>query len=134
MSSNEGSVQTLQSRDEPTASATTANSAKAANWWIWARLVAVVVFVVLALAVFFGAGFFTGSHHGGGHYQEDYLVPGEQTPGGHQCKQMICQPGDRTAEPCALSIGWHALRGVAYHPSTQCCLQDASPLRRGRSG
>jgi len=93
MSSNEGSVQTLQSRDEPTASATTANSAKAANWWIWARLVAVVVFVVLALAVFFGAGFFTGSHHGGGHYQEDYLVPGEQTPGGQKCIQMQCQPG-----------------------------------------
>ena len=75
MSSNEGSVQTVQSRDEPTASATTANSAKAANWWIWARLVAVVVLVVLALAVFFGAGFFAGSHHGGGHYQQDYLVP-----------------------------------------------------------
>ena len=80
MSSNEGSVQTLQSRDEPTASATTANSGKVANWWIWARFVAVIVLVVLALAVFFGAGFLTGSHHGGGHYQEDYLVPGEQAP------------------------------------------------------
>jgi hypothetical protein len=99
MPSNEGSVQTLQSRDEPTASATTA---KAANWWIWARLVAVVVLVVLALAVFFGAGFFAGSHHGGGHYQEDYLVPGEQTPapGGHQCIQTFCQPAGMAGQHC----------------------------------
>ena len=100
MSSNEGSVQTVQSRDEPTASATTANSAKAANWWIWARLVAVVVLVVLALAVFFGAGFFAGSHHGGGHYQEDYLVPGEQTPGGHQCIRTFCQPAGMAGQHC----------------------------------
>ena len=107
MSSNEGSVQTLQSRDEPTASATTANSAKAANWWIWARLVAVVVLVVLALAVFFGAGFLTGSHHGGGHYQEDYLVPGEQAPGeqtpapgGHQCIRTFCQPAGMAGQHC----------------------------------
>jgi hypothetical protein len=100
MSSNEGSVQTVQSRDEPTASATTANSEKAANWWIWARLVAVVVLVVLALAVFFGAGFFAGSHHGGGHYQQDYLVPGEQAPGGHQCIRTFCQPAGMAGQHC----------------------------------
>ena len=100
MSSNEGSVQTVQSRDEPTASATTSNSEKAANWWIWARLVAVVVLVVLALAVFFGAGFFAGSHHGGGRYQEDYLVPGEQTPGGHQCIRTFCQPAGMAGQHC----------------------------------
>ena len=100
MSSNEGSAQTLQSPDEPTASATTANSEKAANWWIWARLVAVVVLVVLALAVFFGAGFFAGSHHGGGRYQEDYLVPGEQTPGGHQCIRTFCQPAGMAGQHC----------------------------------
>jgi hypothetical protein len=101
MSSNEGSAQTLQPPDEPTASATTANSAKAANWWIWARLVAVIVFVVLALAVFFAAGFFTGSHYGGG-YREDFLVPGEQTPGGHQCIQTLCQPaGPHGGAQCA---------------------------------
>ena len=107
MSSNEGSVQTLQSRDEPTASATTANSGKVANWWIWARFVAVIVLVVLALAVFFGAGFLTGSHHGGGHYQEDYLVPGEQAPreqtpapGGHQCIQTFCQPAGMAGQHC----------------------------------
>jgi hypothetical protein len=102
MSSNEGSAQTLQPRDEPTASATTANSAKAANWWIWARLVAVVVFIVLALAVFFAAGFFTGSHYGGG-YREDFLVPGEQapSPGGHQCIQTFCQPAGRYGQQCA---------------------------------
>ena len=100
MSSNEGSVQTVQSRDEPTASATTANSAKAANWWIWARLVAVVVLVVLALGLFFAAGFFTGSRYGGGHYREDYLVPGEQTPGGHQCIQTFCQPAGMAGQHC----------------------------------
>jgi hypothetical protein len=99
MSSNEGSAQTLQSPDEPTASATKANSAKAANWWIWARLVAVVVFVVLVLAVFFAAGFFTGSHYRGG-YREDFLVPGEQTPGGHQCIQTFCQPAGMAGQHC----------------------------------
>jgi hypothetical protein len=99
MSSNEGSAQTLQSPDEPTASATTANSAKAANWWIWARLIAVVVFVVLTLAVFFAAGFFTGSHYGGG-YREDFLVPGEQAPAGHQCIQTFCQPAGMAGQHC----------------------------------
>jgi hypothetical protein len=99
MSSNEGSAQTPQSPDEPTASATKANSAKAANWWIWARLVAVVVFVVLVLAVFFAAGFFTGSHYGGG-YREDFLVPGEQAPGGHQCIRTFCQPAGMAGQHC----------------------------------
>jgi hypothetical protein len=102
MSSNEGSAQTLQSPDEPTASATKANSAKAANWWIWARLVAVVLFIVLVLAVFFGAGFFTGSHYGGGKAGPlDFLVPGEQSPGGHQCIQTFCQPAGRYGQTCA---------------------------------
>jgi hypothetical protein len=99
MPSDEGSAQTLQSPDEPTASATKANSAKAANWWIWARLVAVVVFVVLVLAVFFAAGFFTGTHYGGG-YREDFLVPGEQAPGGHQCIRTFCQPAGMAGQHC----------------------------------
>jgi hypothetical protein len=88
MSSTEGSAQTLQPRDEPTASATN-NSAKAANWWIWARLVAVVVFIVLVLAVFFAAGFYTGRHYGP-HYRQDFLVPmpGQANP----CSQLVCQP------------------------------------------
>jgi hypothetical protein len=100
MSSNEGSAQTLQSPGEPTASATTANSAKAANWWIWARLVAVVVFVVLVLALFFVAGFFTDRYYGGGNYREDYLVPGQPTPGGHQCIQTLCQPAGMAGQHC----------------------------------
>jgi hypothetical protein len=90
MSSDEGSAQTLESRDEPTASAPKANSARVANWWIWGRLVAVIAFVVLVLAVFFFAGFYAGTHYGGPHYREDFLVPvpGQAGP----CSQLVCQP------------------------------------------
>jgi heme/copper-type cytochrome/quinol oxidase subunit 2 len=94
MSSNEGSAQPLQSRDEPAASATKANSANAANWWIWARLVAVIVFVVLVLAVFFFAGFFTREHYGDHHYRED-VVPGEAA-----CVQPECHPMGRGGQHC----------------------------------
>jgi hypothetical protein len=95
MSSNEGSAQTPQSRDEPTASATKANSANpplrqrpyAVNRFAaWARLVAGVVLIILVIAAIFFAGFFTGRHYGdrfrGG---EEFIVPG-------QCVQTLCQP------------------------------------------
>lgn len=87
MSSSEGSARTLQSEDEPTASATKANSAKAANWWTWARFVAAVALIVLVLAVFFFAGLFTG-RYSMRHYKEDFLVPVQPGP----CVQTVCQP------------------------------------------
>jgi Protein of unknown function (DUF732) len=71
MSSNEGSAQTL--RDEPTASATKANSANPPRrqrpntvhqFPAWARLVAGVVLVILVIAGVFFPGFFTGRYHG----------------------------------------------------------------------
>jgi len=95
MSSNEGSALTTQSRDEPTASATKANSANPPRrerlntvdrFAGWARLVAGVVLIILVIAAIFFAGFFTGRHYGdrfrGG---EEFLVPG-------QCVQTLCQP------------------------------------------
>jgi heme A synthase len=93
MSSNEGSAQTRQSRDEPTASATKAKSAKTANWWIWARRVAGVVLAVLVLAVVFLAG---GRYYGGGSTErEDVLVPEEAS-----CVQPSCHPMGRGGQQC----------------------------------
>src|ERR1700722_17114818 len=84
MSSNEGSAQTL--RNEPTASATKANSANPLRrqrpntvhqFPAWARLVAGVVLVILVIAGVFFAGFFTGRYYGGlFRGAEDFLVPG----------------------------------------------------------
>jgi len=70
------------------------NSAKVANWWIWARLVAVIVFVVLVLAVFFFAGFFTREHYGDHRYREE-VVPGQ--PG---CVQPECHPMGKGGQQC----------------------------------
>jgi hypothetical protein len=72
MPSNEGSARPLQSRDEPTASATEANSANPPrrrntvnHFAAWAaRLVAGVVLVVSVIAVAFFAGFFTERDYG----------------------------------------------------------------------
>src|ERR1700722_5145403 len=84
MSSNEGSAQTL--RNEPTASATKANSANPPRrqrpntvhqFPAWARLVAGVVLVILVIAGVFFAGFFTGRYYGDlFRGAEDFLVPG----------------------------------------------------------
>ena len=79
--------------------------------WIWARLVAVIVFVVLVPAVFFFAGFFTREHYGDHHYRED-VVPGEAA-----CVQPECHPMGRGGQHCYYRpVPW--LRVVAYHPST----------------
>jgi hypothetical protein len=99
MPSNEGSAQTPQSRDEPTASATEANSANPPrrrntfnHFAAWARLVAGVVLLVSVIAVVFFAGFFT---------EKDYddvfslVVRGEDT-----CIQTSCLPAGRFGQHC----------------------------------
>jgi quinol-cytochrome oxidoreductase complex cytochrome b subunit len=93
MASDEGSAQTLQSRDEPTATSK-ADSAKAADWWIWARLIAVIVFVVLVLAGVFFAGFFTRGHFGN-HYNQEDVAPGQPA-----CVQPEWHPMGRGGQHC----------------------------------
>jgi hypothetical protein len=103
MPSNERSPQTEQSRDEPTASATEANSANpprrrnAVNHFpVWARLVAGVVLVVSAIAVVFSAGFFTEREYP---YLlaalDDSLVQEEDL-----CIQLSCSPAGRYGQHC----------------------------------
>ena len=103
MPSNERSAQTRQSRDEPTASATEANSANPPrrrntvnHFAVWARLVAGVVLVVSAVAVVFFAGFFTEREYP---YLfaavEDSLVPEQD-----MCIQLSCSPAGRYGQHC----------------------------------
>ena len=105
MSSDDGSGQTPQSQDEPTASATKANSANPPRrersntvhqFPAWARLAARVVLGVLVVlvlaAVFYAGGRFYGD---GSREREDIVVPVEapcsvyschpRGPGGQQC-------------------------------------------------
>jgi hypothetical protein len=103
MPSNEGSAQPLPSRDEPTASATEANSANPArrrntvnHFAAWARLVAGVVLVVSVIAVVFFAGFFTERDYGDIFGTlEGSLVPAEDT-----CIQTSCKPAGRFGQHC----------------------------------
>jgi hypothetical protein len=103
MPSNEGSAQIPQSRDEPTASATEANSVNPPrrrntvnHFAVWARLVAGVVMVVSVIAVVFFAGFFTERDYGDLFAAlEGSLVPGEDT-----CIQTSCTPAGRFGQHC----------------------------------
>jgi hypothetical protein len=108
MPSNERSAQTQQSRDEPTASATEANSANPPrrrntvnHFAVWARLVAGVVLVVSVIAVVFFAGFFTERDYGDLFPALEFaalegsLVPGEDT-----CIQLSCSPAGRYGQHC----------------------------------
>lgn len=104
MPNNEGSAQPLQSRNEPTASATEANSANPPRRrntvnhsvaWV-ARLVAGVVLLVSLIAVVFFAGFFTERDYGDLFGAvADSLVPGEDT-----CIQLSCSPAGRFGQHC----------------------------------
>jgi hypothetical protein len=107
MSSNEGSAPTPQSRDEPTALATKANSANpprrqrpnmVQQFPAWARFVAGVVLVVLVMAVVFFAGFFTARYYGGVPSGTYYGVPlpGEAGP----CVDTFCQPAGMAGQHC----------------------------------
>jgi hypothetical protein len=103
MPSNEGSAQPLQPRQEPTASATEADSAnpprrrKAVNHFaVWARIVAGVVLVVSVIVVAFLAGFFTERDYGDLFGAvEGSLVPPEDT-----CIQTSCKPAGRFGQHC----------------------------------
>jgi hypothetical protein len=108
MSSNEGSAQTPQSRDEPTASATKVNSANPPRrrqrpnmvhqFPAWARLVAGVVLIILVIAAIFFAGFFTARHYGGCPSDNYYGVP---LPGeGGPCVETFCQPAGMAGQHC----------------------------------
>ena len=103
MSSNEGSAQTLQSRDEPTASATKASSANPPRRErsntvhqsaAWARLAAGVVLVLLALAAVFFAG---GWYFGGGSGEREDIVP---EPVEAPCTVYSCHPMGRGGQQC----------------------------------
>jgi hypothetical protein len=104
MPSNEGSAQPLQSRDEPTASATEANSANPPrrrntvnHFAAWVpRLVAGVVLVVSVIAVVFLAGFFTERDYGDNFGAlAASLVTGEDS-----CIQVSCSPAGRYGQHC----------------------------------
>jgi hypothetical protein len=103
--SNEGSAQPLQSRNEPTASATQANPLRRRNtvnhFAAWARLVAGVVLVVSVIAAVFFAGFFTERDYGDVLLAvADTLVPGEDVPGEDTCIRLSCSPAGRFGQHC----------------------------------
>jgi hypothetical protein len=102
MPTNESSAQPEQSRDEPTASATDANSAhprrrnKGNHLPVWARLVGGVVLVVSVVAVIFSAGFFTEREY-------PYLFASLEdslTPEPDLCIQTFCVPAGRAGQHC----------------------------------
>lgn len=87
MSNSESSAQSTQSRDEPTVTATTANSDAVNHFARGVRLAAGAVFVILVIAVVFFAGFFTGRHYGDRWSDNYFAVPAEGN-----CIKTICQP------------------------------------------
>jgi hypothetical protein len=98
--SNEGSAQPLQSRNEPTASATEANPPRRRNtvnhFAAWARLVAGVVLIVSVIAAVFFAGFFTERDYGDVLLAvADTVAPGEDT-----CIGLSCSPAGRFGQHC----------------------------------
>jgi hypothetical protein len=106
MSSSEGSPQTPQSRDKPTASATMASSANPPRrersntvyqFPAWVRLAAGVILVVLVLLVLAGVFFLGGWYYGGGSEErEDILVPVPEAP----CTVYSCHPRGRGGQQC----------------------------------
>jgi len=99
MPSNEGSAHTQQSPDEPTDSATEANSTNpprrrnmVSHFAAWARLIVGVVLAVSVIAVVFFAGFFTERDYGD---VFSLVVSGEDT-----CIQTSCQPAGRYGQHC----------------------------------
>ena len=104
MSINEDSAETTQYLEEPTASATKANSAEplrqqrpdmVKRFAAWAWLIAGVALIILVIAAIFFAGFFVGKHYAGWPSENYYVVPG-----GGGCIQTQCQPAGRYGQHC----------------------------------